>query len=841
MDYVFVITRPLSRGGSHPHRRTWCGRRLHSARSRNRFNDPRRVGHHIRIRHAGQPVDGGINLPVAPGGSFRYSNVATIDGVTLDARVTFVEGSNLKGQHDLANPSAPAVLPTYLAYLDGYYNPPKDDDKYLFHQTIRVDTAVSAFAAVRIEFFRAGTTTPQVVSNLTAHTYDIDFGQGIEVDRLKSYTLSNDTILTSTVLSSGAVLIAEPTGTTATATGDGTAFSKGRVTFVFAPDSVFTYRLRQQQVSTRGAEFEVDFSPDGKAWPAGTQGTATTAPALLSPSTSLISGTQFCPISMTPLVASNFGGPVTYSVTGTTPSGITLSPTTGVFSGSTSATGTWSVSVSGTSGANSSTVTVNLDISASPMTLSPATQTVNGASGSAITATSALTATNPCTTVTYEVTSGELPEGLSLDPATGAITGTPTQEGSTTITVTAFDAANPLRTATSTITFSIVALAPPSQTVTGLVNCPVTMTPLVPSNFSGTPTFSTGSLPTGITLDSTTGLLSGSTSATTSSTVLITGTSGANSATAEVTFAITDPAMTLAPATQSAVGGIGRVLPPTEIFEITDNCGTVTYSVTEGSLPPGLTLNVTTGAITGRPTGSSSETVTITATDDVDNSRTATATVTFNIPELPVPPTETTTPTPPSTTDRPLPVPNPQGVLPALGSTEFLVTENGVPVDTELVVENDSDLVLRNQAFELRLRGSCTTGCTIVEAATGRETIYLDRSGNVRVSGFGFLPGSTVHVWIFSEPHYLGALLVQPDGTYEGSFPLVGIEVGNHTLQANGLSFDNALRSANLGIVVADNVFSLPAAGRNTTDALMAFALIALGVVLLGVRRRIVN
>jgi LPXTG-motif cell wall-anchored protein len=99
-------------------------------------------------------------------------------------------------------------------------------------------------------------------------------------------------------------------------------------------------------------------------------------------------------------------------------------------------------------------------------------------------------------------------------------------------------------------------------------------------------------------------------------------------------------------------------------------------------------------------------------------------------------------------------------------------------------------------------------------------------------------------VWIFSEPRYLGALLVAPDGTYEGTFPLDDIEVGGHTLQANGFSFDNVPRSANLGIVVVDTAAptpgptALPATGTNTSSiALWAALLALLGAITVTARR----
>ena len=221
-------------------------------------------------------------------------------------------------------------------------------------------------------------------------------------------------------------------------------------------------------------------------------------------------------------------------------------------------------------------------------------------------------------------------------------------------------------------------------------------------------------------------------------------------------------------------------------------------------------------------------------------SPTTTLPATTTTPPVTTAPPVTTVPT----TTPPAPVPDPSGSLPSLGSTETLVTENGQPIEIELVVEDDSALVLRSQDFELRLRGACTTGCTITENATGRETIHLERSGGARVSGFGFLPGSLVHVWIFSEPRYLGALLVADDGTYEGTFPLEGIDVGEHTLQANGFSFDNLPRSANLGIVVTDDPEPatdgghLPNTGSGDSSATVAVGVLALGALLLAVSRR---
>ena len=414
------------------------------------------------------------------------------------------------------------------------------------------------------------------------------------------------------------------------------------------------------------------------------------------------------------------------------------------------------------------------------------------------------------------------------------------------------------------------------QTVTGLTGCPITTSTPVATNFGGTVSYvsTSGMAPSGVTFSASTGVFGGTPTSASSATVGITATgSTSGSATTQVTFAITNSAMTLAPATLTVNGTPGTAITTTGALTASNRCSTVTYTVTSGTLPAGLTLNANTGAISGTPTEGSTGTVTITATDSTDPSRTATATVTFNVtgasstapaPVLPpavselvvqpvptAPPTTTPSPTstPPTTTMPPTtaplaPVPAPSGDLPELDSADVLVTEDGELVTVELVVENDEALVLRSPDFELRLRGACTTGCAITEAE-GRQTIHLDRQGGASVSGFGFLPGSLVHVWIFSEPRYLGALEVQPDGTYAGTFPLDDIEVGTHTLQANGVSDDNVARSANLGIVVTDAsaptpaTGALPATGTGVGSLLIAMMLVLLGgVVALASRRR---
>lgn len=206
-------------------------------------------------------------------------------------------------------------------------------------------------------------------------------------------------------------------------------------------------------------------------------------------------------------------------------------------------------------------------------------------------------------------------------------------------------------------------------------------------------------------------------------------------------------------------------------------------------------------------------------------------------------PPSTTTPRSPTTTAPtttvPAPVPNTFGVLPDLQPGESAVIENQLPVPVEVFLDDTNTLVMRGQHFELNLAGQCDGGCDLTTDSTGRQVLQVQQDGNAFVGGFGFMPGTLVHIWMFSEPTYLGALTVANDGTFQGSVFLQGITPGTHTLQVNGTSFDGNDRSANLGVVVlANNDPSrpLPATGNGNTAPLLVLA--ALAMVILGALAR---
>lgn len=237
-------------------------------------------------------------------------------------------------------------------------------------------------------------------------------------------------------------------------------------------------------------------------------------PITVSPST-LPNGTVGTTYSQT-ITASGGTAPYTFTViSGTLPTGLTLSSATGVLSGTPTATGSLTFTVRATDSANcfgSQVYTIVINAPGCPtIALSPS---ILPAATAGAPYSQTITASGGTAPYTFSLTSGSLPPGLTLS-ASGAssalLSGTPTTPGSYTFIVTATDAASCVG----------------SRNYTVLVNCPTIMIspPVLPNAAVGTSysqaitasggtvpyTFAviSGSLPPGLTLSSVTGLLSG--------------------------------------------------------------------------------------------------------------------------------------------------------------------------------------------------------------------------------------------------------------------------------------------------------------------------------------------
>jgi hypothetical protein len=263
-----------------------------------------------------------------------------------------------------------------------------------------------------------------------------------------------------------------------------------------------------------------------------------------------------------------------------------------------------------------------LEFAPTNVVITPATLP-NGDVGSAYNQT--LTQTGLTGTPAWSVITGTLPAGLTLDATSGVINGTPTAVGSSTFTVQVTDGA-----CTVTKQYTIVINCPTSYVFNPVTNSnlpnaiigvaystTISQTTIPPSQF----TWSATGLPTGLTIDSNTGVISGTSNAaaqTYNVTVTVTGTGPYNTCSASATYNLVLAAcnVTINPATLPD-GTVGSSYNQT--ITQTGLTGMVTWSVSSGALPAGLTLNATTGEISGTPTTAGTSNFQISATDGTCN------------------------------------------------------------------------------------------------------------------------------------------------------------------------------------------------------------------------------
>lgn len=330
-----------------------------------------------------------------------------------------------------------------------------------------------------------------------------------------------------------------------------------------------------------------------------------------------------------------------WSVTsGTLPAGLSLDPATGKITGEPTAAGTSPLTVqvtdSSAPAAQTATAALTLTVTPDTATLAAVTTTLPGASVGDI-YDQDLTSTGGTGPVSWSVTSGSLPPGLSLDPATGEIIGVATKAGTFAFTARVRDAA--AHTATESLSITIAA-----------GTAPVIDTTALPGGTAGTAyhqvvlahggvapytwSVTSGSLPSGLTLSSATGDITGKPTASGSFafTVAATDSSAAGqTVTQNLSLAIATapppPAMTVTDTVTDGTAGT----PYAAALIPANGTQPYAYAVTSGALPGGLTLDPKSGIISGTPATAGTFTATITVTDSASPARTATDTVSITI------------------------------------------------------------------------------------------------------------------------------------------------------------------------------------------------------------------
>ncbi|CAJ0793742.1 hypothetical protein LMG19083_02478 [Ralstonia psammae] len=349
------------------------------------------------------------------------------------------------------------------------------------------------------------------------------------------------------------------------------------------------------------------------------------APTIAVSPTTLPGGTIATAYSQT-ITASGGTSPYSYAISaGALPTGMALT-SGGVLSGTPTAGGTFNFTVTandsstGTGTPYSGSRAYSLTIGAPSMTITPAAGALSGTAGTSYSRSFSVSGGTSPYTYAFVVNSGTLPTGLNWNAATATLSGTPTSAGTVNFTVTGTDSSTGAGAPFAVSGVYTLTIAAPSVTVS-----PTTLpNPAIATAYSQTVTaangtapytysITAGTLPVGLSLNSSTGAITGTPTAGGTFNFIITATD-ANSFAASRAYSVVIGAATVTvnPATVAAAQVTTAY---SQTFSATGGTAPYTYAVSAGALPAGLSLNASTGVLSGTPATLGSSTFTVKATD----------------------------------------------------------------------------------------------------------------------------------------------------------------------------------------------------------------------------------
>jgi hypothetical protein len=334
------------------------------------------------------------------------------------------------------------------------------------------------------------------------------------------------------------------------------------------------------------------------------------------------------------LTATGGAPPYQWGVGAGFPTALALDPATGTVSGTPVAAGSFTFPVQVVDSVKASaTATVSLTINNPPLVITTQAPLFSGTVGVSYVQTFRASGGNP--PYAWAIVAGNT-GGLTLDAATGDLQGTPQAAGTFSFDIQAKDQA----AATVRQSFSLL-INPPTLTVTvasplpaGTVGTPYSQKAAVVAS-GGTPPYTwslaSGSVP-GLTFDPSTLTLAGTPSAAGAFSLTIQATDSAKlTASRSLSLTVNPSTLTLITARQLPDAKLNQ--PYTEL--IAASGGQPPYRWSTSGLPTGLTINSTTGQITGTPTAAGNFAVAITVTDSALANLSDRFTLTVNLPPSP--------------------------------------------------------------------------------------------------------------------------------------------------------------------------------------------------------------
>ncbi len=344
------------------------------------------------------------------------------------------------------------------------------------------------------------------------------------------------------------------------------------------------------------------------------------APTVSFTPTSIPAATTAVALSQT-FTAAGGAGPYSFGITaGALPPGISLS-SGGVLSGTPTAAGTYSFSVTATD-ANGFDVTNPYALVVSDPTItidSPTAGALPGAAGG-VAYSQTFTASGGTGAHTFAVAAGALPPGVTLSSA-GVLSGAPTAAGTFTFSITASDSSvAPGPFTSAPVAYSLAVTAPaisftPTSLPTATTAVAISQTftasgGTAPYGFSIT----AGALPPGLALSGA-GALSGTPTAAGTYSFSVTATDANGFSVANpYTLVVIDPTVTVTSPAAGALPGATGGVAYSQTFTASGGTGAHAFALAAGALPPGLTLR-SAGVLAGTPTTGGTYSFSIAATD----------------------------------------------------------------------------------------------------------------------------------------------------------------------------------------------------------------------------------
>ena len=455
--------------------------------------------------------------------------------------------------------------------------------------------------------------TPTVTSNAT-HTFTLTDATSLTVEKALRLSINANplSILTSSPLPQGTAN--QNYSVTLAATGGTGAYTWGTTAALPAGLSLNSSTGEISGIPTGTSNLNHTFTVTDRTPPTPQRASKTlrliiggAVPDLIITTNSpLPPGTVTQPYNVTLTSTGGTGAKIWDISSGLLPAGLTLSPA-GVISGTPAATGTFSPTFRvRDSGNPQDTATKQLSITINNPTPPNITTTFlpNGSFGNSYNQT--LQVTGGIGSLAWGVIVGGLPPGLGLNASTGQISGTATQTGTFNFTVQVTDdiPQSDMQALTITINPPVPpTISGPASLPSGTVNQTYPNTTLTASGGTAPYTWDPAvspPLPNGLSWDAATQTISGiplnGSQGTTSHTFTVRdSTNPVLTGTRTYQLTIVLPAPPTITTTTLPNGTVGT--PYNQTLQVTGGSGNLTWTISEGSLPPGLDINQATGEI----------------------------------------------------------------------------------------------------------------------------------------------------------------------------------------------------------------------------------------------------